>query len=377
MAQIKNITLDSVRIIPRDSGFLDRKLGARGEVFFDEDTNTLRLFDGVIPGGIPLLKADFSNADGVIGAAVAETAPTGSNISPGTIWFNTTNGRLYILYNDGTSTQWVQPTTPSYGAGGGGGASSLTDLTDIQISSPTTGQVLKYNGTAWVNGTDNVGTGGGGAGATTLDELSDVILSTPSYQQVLQYNGTTWVNSTLITGATNLDGLSDVAISSPTTNQVLKYNGTNWVNSTQTAAATDFALLTEVVATTNLTIDKIYLPAITMLVVTPNGATSYLFDQYSGNNPTIYAINGTTIAFNLQCSGHPFAIQDSTGTNYSLGLYHVDTGGVVSTGINAQGKTSGTLYWKIPSTVTGNYRYQCTAHIAMVGAISVKTFASI
>lgn len=377
MSQIKNITLDSVRIIPRDSGFLDRKLGARGEVFFDQDTNTLRLFDGVIPGGIPLLKADFSNAQGVVGAAVADTAPTGSNVYPGTIWFNSSNGRLYILYSDGTSTQWVQPTTPSYGAGGGGGgASALTDLTDIQLSSPTSGQVLKYNGTKWVNGTDNVGTGGG-VGATTLDELSDVVISTPLYQQVLQYNGTTWVNSTLVTGATNLDGLSDVTVSSPTTNQVLKYNGTAWVNSTQTAAATDFALLTEVVATTNLTIDKIYLPAITMLVVGNNGASSYLFDQYSGNNPTIYAINGTTIAFNLQCAGHPFAIQDSTGTAYNTGLYHVDTGGVVSTGSAAQGRSNGTLYWKIPNSVTGNYRYQCTAHIAMVGAITVKTFASL
>lgn len=32
----------------------------------------------------------------------------------------------------------------------------LNDLGDVIISSPTNGQVLKYNGTAWVNGTDNV-----------------------------------------------------------------------------------------------------------------------------------------------------------------------------------------------------------------------------
>ena len=42
--------------------------------------------------------------------------------------------------------------------GGGGGA--LDDLTDVTITGASTGQVLKFNGTAWVNDTD--ATGGGG-----------------------------------------------------------------------------------------------------------------------------------------------------------------------------------------------------------------------
>jgi hypothetical protein len=32
---------------------------------------------------------------------------------------------------------------------------SLAGLTDVSLSSPSNGQVLKYNGTVWVNGTDN------------------------------------------------------------------------------------------------------------------------------------------------------------------------------------------------------------------------------
>lgn len=55
--------------------------------------------------------------------------------------------------------------TPSYlsalgqntsgGGGGGGGASALSDLLDVQLSSPTNGQVLMYNSTLgkWINGT--------------------------------------------------------------------------------------------------------------------------------------------------------------------------------------------------------------------------------
>jgi plastocyanin len=138
-----------------------------------------------------------------------------------------------------------------------------------------------------------------------------------------------------------------------------------------------FSALTEAVAT-SLTIDKIYLPAITRLTVTNNGSFSYLFDQYGATeNPTIYAIAGMTIAFNLIVAGHPFLIQDGTGTNYSTGLVHVSTAGVVTTGAAAQGQVFGTLYWKVPAGISGGYRYQCSVHPVMVGAITVKGIVSL
>lgn len=149
------------------------------------------------------------------------------------------------------------------------------------------------------------------------------------------------------------------------------------IASTVAAGASAFTGLTDVISS-SLTVDKIYLPAITRLNVTNNGAAAYRFDQYgSTDDPTIYAINGTTIAFSLQAGGHPFLIQDNTGNNYNTGLVHVSTAGVVSTGSNAQGKDSGTLYWKIPDSISGNYRYQCAAHAAMVGTITIKNFGSI
>jgi hypothetical protein len=149
------------------------------------------------------------------------------------------------------------------------------------------------------------------------------------------------------------------------------------ITSTVSAGATAFTGLSDASAA-SLTVDKIYLPAITMLTVTNNGASAYRFDQYgTSDDPTIYAINATTIAFNLQASGHPFLIQDGAGANYNTGLVHVSTAGVVSTGSSAQGKDSGTLYWKIPDVISGSYRYQCSAHAAMVGNISIKNFGSI
>jgi len=147
------------------------------------------------------------------------------------------------------------------------------------------------------------------------------------------------------------------------------------VTNTVAAGATTFAALTD---NAGLTVDKFYLPAITALTVTNNGASAYRFDQYgTTDDPTIYAINATTIAFNLNVIGHPFLIQDNLGNNYNTGLVHVTTGGTVTTGASAQGKTSGTLYWKIPDSISGNYRYQCQSHAGMVGTITIKNFGSI
>ena len=116
-----------------------------------------------------------------------------------------------------------------------------------------------------------------------------------------------------------------------------------------------------------------------MLRVSAVGQSAYLFNShYSGNTPTIYALAGTTIAFDLSSAGsHPFEIQDPTSNPYNVGLVYVDSSGGVQTGSNAQGIDSGVLYWRIPESISGNYRYQCTAHPAMVGAITIKRLSVI
>lgn len=53
----------------------------------------------------------------------------------------------------------------------GGGATTLDDLTNVNITSPSSGQVLKYDGTNWVNGTDATD-GGTATDADTLDGLN-------------------------------------------------------------------------------------------------------------------------------------------------------------------------------------------------------------
>ena len=117
-----------------------------------------------------------------------------------------------------------------------------------------------------------------------------------------------------------------------------------------------------------------YTSAVTKLDVTSSGSSAYLIDQYSGNNPSIYVSAGETISFNLNVSGHPFLIRESSGgVNTSSGLTHISTTGVVSTGSSAQGKETGVLYWKVPFSLIGStYVYQCAIHGGMIGNIIIQ-----
>jgi plastocyanin len=158
---------------------------------------------------------------------------------------------------------------------------------------------------------------------------------------------------------------------------VATFNGTTLNIPQYAGGASSFSALSDA-SSASLTADKIYLPAITMLAVTANGSTAYRFDQYGmADDPTVYAISGTTIAFNLSVTGHPFLIRTSGGVNYNDGLVHVSTTGVVSTGASAQGQVVGTLYWKIPAGTTGNYQYICSIHSGMVGVITIKDISAI
>ena len=68
------------------------------------------------------------------------------------------------------------------GEGGGGGASALTDLSDVNVSSPSNGQVLKYDNTTskWVNTNES---GGGHIYSTTEQVVGTWIDGKPLYEK--------------------------------------------------------------------------------------------------------------------------------------------------------------------------------------------------
>lgn len=67
-----------------------------------------------------------------------------------------------VLTTDGSGTFTF--TTVS----GGGNTSTLDSLTDVTITSPVSGQILKYDGIGWVNGTDETASTGGGLVSRTI-----------------------------------------------------------------------------------------------------------------------------------------------------------------------------------------------------------------
>ena len=165
---------------------------------------------------------------------------------------------------------------------------TLGTLSDVSSTAPTTGQVLKWNGTTWAPASDST-SGGGGSDADTLDgqdstyyldytnltntptipaDISDLtdttnLLSGAAYtdasvdthlntssattNQVLSWDGSDYVwvtNSGGGGGATSLSGLTDVSSTSPTTGQVLKWNGSEWapaVDSTSGIGGSSYA----------------------------------------------------------------------------------------------------------------------------------------
>lgn len=132
---------------------------------------------------------------------------------------------------------------------GGGGASALTDLTDVNVSSPSDGQVLKYDSTTqkWKNENES---GGGSVNDVTLDgnsvvngqgtavlttpnvnDLKDTNISNPSNGQTLQYNASAqkWENATPASGG-NVDDV--------------KVNGVSVVDANKEAQITSYKELT-------------------------------------------------------------------------------------------------------------------------------------
>ena len=76
-----------------------------------------------------------------------------------------------------------------------------SSLLDLGISDGTSGQVLTTNGA----GTFTFTTVSGSGGASALDDLTDVVLTSPSAGEVLKFNGTEWVNAPDAGGGTGGD----------------------------------------------------------------------------------------------------------------------------------------------------------------------------
>ena len=103
--------LDNIRLIPRESEFLNRKVGSRGEIFYDRDTNTLRLYNGIAPGGSSLAKSDLANVSNSDFLAKANSAGFSGGVQTGVagkIAYYPSNGSQV---NDLAALTWLDDST--------------------------------------------------------------------------------------------------------------------------------------------------------------------------------------------------------------------------------------------------------------------------
>jgi len=230
-------------------------------------------------------------------------------------------------------------------------------LTDLGITDGSDGQVLTTDGA-------------GNFSFTTVTQEAGGDPDQNLWESFFADFGSTTADNT----ADNftVSGGTDISTSISGDTLTIDYVGTS-------GGVTDFSQLTDVQNAELTTIDQVFESAICTLRGIANGFVSYSWlDHYTGENPTVYAISGTTIAFDLsELAGHPTEIRTSGNVTLSEGLTWVSPTGQVERGLNAQGQQNGTLYWRINESISGNFKYFCTAHVGMEGPIVVKRLSQL
>jgi len=325
---------------------------------------------------------------------------------------NTPSGNGAISYNNATGEFKFTPPT----AAGIGALTSFTETNDLSAAvvwanvpdaNITESSITQHQAALSITESQisDLGTYLTGISSLSIDALSDVDTTTaaPTDDQVLAWNGANWVPADPAAGGgggdVNQNAFSVITVAGQsnieadtTTDTLTVVAGTGigittnaagdslTITNSQVAGAATFDALSDV-QTAGIDIHDIYEHAIATLRMGNVGTTAYTINShYSGNNPTITVLTGTTIAFDLDgIGGHPFELQDNTLSALTTNLVHVAEDGTVSTNSNAQGKSSGMLYWRVDDAITNNtnYVYQCTSHSAMFGTMKVKNMDNI
>lgn len=148
----------------------------------NEDIGTLNFTLAVEPSNIGYTVVSETEIPAIIGLARKQELNSEA-------WANGTRGGIPVSPDDPTynnnAKYWAEHVQ-----------SSLNNLTDVALSSPSNGQVLKYNSSTqkWENANES-----GGGGSSSLADLSDTSIVLPGNGQVLIFDSETgkWKNQSL------------------------------------------------------------------------------------------------------------------------------------------------------------------------------------
>ena len=172
--------------------------------------------------------------------------------------------------------------------------------------------------------------------AIGLNDLSDVTTGTISTGNVLKWNGSAWAAAT-DASYTNTDVDTHLNQSNPTSGYVLSWNGSDYAWVANSGGGGGAAT-----------------PEITW-TLTANGVSDYVFagDGFPTNqiDPTLYLMRGQTYKFVINTGGHPFRIQSTGaqaggGTQYNSGVTNQDAGNGVTLTFVVPMNAPDTLYYQ-------------------------------
>lgn len=357
MASNQAPVVDRIRIIPRPFDFLDRNVGASGEVFFDREANTLRVYSGRDRGGFEIARTDLNNislsafsdkgialdnltnvsdedflakatssgfAGGGASVDVSDTAPT--EPEQGNIWFKSDTGVLYVYIQDADSSQWVQPSVPLPALLWDNIQNKPvvpTTLLDLGITDGSSGQALVTDGAGNFRFATVSGSGGGGtAYDQDLNTSNNVEFNTVTATSFIN-NGT---GSPDITSASTItltapDGItldSDVSIASPNTATINDAVITTATITTATAASLSITGTTALALTSEV-IDVVDAPTGTQTYDASAGAVFY-----SANATADWTANITNVPTTADRSVSTAIIVEQSTTAYMPTALQID-----------------------------------------------------
>ena len=281
-------------------------------------TANLSLTGNIYVGGI--LTNNYYYANGAPfsggGGSIIQSATPPVNPTPSTLWWDEVSGRLYVYYNDGTSSQWVDAAPAGISGSGGGGGSIIQSATPPVDPTPSTlwwnsvaGRLYVYYNdgitSQWVDAAPAGISGPGGSGNIDLTNVSSDII--PSANLVYSLgNATNQWKDLWVSGNTIYIGSVPLTID----NGTLQVDGANVVTGNGGGGNTGDITFTNANISTIIT-EPIQIQPLHSVLAGINGPNLYLqAGDYAYTNSQVLAEGG---ALHLQ-GGNASIFQYGAGT---------------------------------------------------------------
>ena len=202
-----------------------------GELALNYNSADPSIFIKDSTNGIVKLVGEGSITDAAA-PVVPDTVAPPQNAATGNLWFNPTEGRLFIYYQDADSSQWVDASPDFYDP------EALPNLSNSAVQTGTTDERylmlncanspltsdLQLNGNLTLDG---LITGGGGINITGTSSLSATSIST-----TLSVAGSTALDSATVSSTLGVGGTTTLSTTSITGNLTVTGGGTNTLSNT-------------------------------------------------------------------------------------------------------------------------------------------------